>query len=61
MAHEQTAKDFIQAIKTISEKPQNLDNLECYLSYHFDKWLKKWANTPENITLELKQFAEMEI
>lgn len=61
MKHKQTAKEFIQAIKTISEKPQNLDNLESYLSYHFDKWLEMWANTPEKITAELKNFAEMEI
>lgn len=61
MAHEQTAKDFIQAIKTISEKPQNLDNLECYLSHNFPEWLEKFANTPEKITAELKSFAEMEI
>lgn len=55
------SKEFIQAIKTIAEKPKNLDNLEVYLSYHFDKWLEIWANTPEKITSEIKQFAEMEI
>ncbi len=57
----QTAKEFIQAIKIIAEKPANLDNLECYLSHHFPEWLRKWANTPEGITSELKQFAEMDI
>ena len=61
MNNKETSEEFIKAIKTISEKPKNLDNLECYLSHHFDKWLEKWANTPENITLELKRFAEMEI
>lgn len=55
------ARDFTQAIKTIAEKEKNLYNLECYLTYHFDKWLEIWANTPEKITAELKQFAEMEL
>lgn len=58
---DEIAKQFIQAIKTISEKPQNLENLESYLSRHFPQWLKKFANTPENITAELKAFAEMDI
>ena len=56
---EQIAHQFIEAIKTIAEKPQNLDNLECYLSHHFPVWLEKYANAPETITAELKAFAEM--
>ena len=59
--HEQTAKQFCEALKTIAGKPENLENLEAYLSMHFDKWLDKFANTPENITAELKQFAEMDV
>lgn len=55
------AKQFIEAIKTISAKPENLDNLEIYLSYHFTEWLNKFANTPEGITSEMKSFAEMTI
>lgn len=61
MNNSKTAKDFVQAIKTISEKPENLNNLECYLSYHFEKWMEKFANTPEKITSELQAFAEMRI
>lgn len=61
MNNQQAAKDFIKALKTISEKPKNLDNFELYLTCHFDKWLEIWANTPEKITGELKHFAEMEI
>ena len=57
--HEQTAKQFCEALRTIAGKPENLDNLELYLSMHFPEWLEKFANTPENITAELKQFAEM--
>ena len=61
MEHEKIAKQFIQAIKILSEKPQNLDNFECYLSHHFPEWLEKFANTPEGITSEMKNFAEMTI
>lgn len=59
--HEQTAKLFCEALRTIAGKPENLENLEGYLSYHFAEWLEKYANTPENITAELKSFADMEI
>ena len=58
---EKLATEFITAIKTIAAKENNLDNLECYLSYHFTEWMEKFANTPEKITAELKCFAEMEI
>lgn len=58
---ENEAKIFIEAIKTISEKPENLENLELYLSHHFGAWLENFANSPETITAELKAFAEMEI
>ena len=58
---EQTAKQFCEALQAIAGKPQNLENLEYYLSIHFSEWLSKFANTPEGITAELKQFAEMEV
>ena len=61
MKHEQNAKEFVKAIKTLAERPENLDNLECYLAYNFSEWLKKFANTPDKITAELKMFAEMEV
>lgn len=61
MNTETTAAVFINAIKTIAEKPENLDNLELYLSHHFSAWLEKWANTPEGLAYELKHFAEMEL
>ena len=61
MKHDQTAAQFAAAIKTIAEKPENLDNLEHYLSLHFSAWLEKFANTPETITAELQAFAEMDI
>lgn len=59
--HEQTAKQFCAALRTLAGKPENLENLELYLSLHFAEWLNKWAATPEAITSELQSFAEMEI
>lgn len=61
MKHEQTAQQFIEAIKTIASKPANLDNLEIYLSHHFPAWIEKFANTPEKLTAEFAAFASMEI
>lgn len=58
---EQEAKQFCEAIKTIAEKPENLENLELYLSMHFATWLEKFANDPGSITAEIKAFAEMVI
>ena len=55
------AKMFTDAIITIASKPENLKNLENYLARHFNTWLIKWANTPENIATELKEFAETEM
>ena len=59
--HAKEAADFVNAIKIIANKPENLDNLESYLSYHFAEWLEKFANTPEGIAAEMREFAEMEV
>jgi len=58
---EHVAAQFVEAIKTIASKPENLNNFQHYLEMHFDEWLKRYASTPENITCELREFAEMEI
>lgn len=58
---ERTAREFIKAIKTLSQHPERLDNLELYLSSHFSEWMQKFAKTPEDITYELLAFAEMEV
>lgn len=59
--YEEQAIQFCNSIRTLANKPENLNNLESYLTYHFDEWLEKWATTPENIAAEMKEFAEMEI
>ena len=59
--YEKQAEEFCEAIRTLANKPENLNNLESYLTYNFDKWLITWANTPENLAAEMKEFVEMEI
>lgn len=56
---ENEAADFCNAIKRLAENPDSLENLESYLSGHFQYWLEKFADTPENIAAELAAFAEM--
>lgn len=55
------AVQFCDAVKEIASKPENLENLENYLEYHFDKWLEKYAATPACMAAEMSDFAQMEI
>ena len=55
------AAQFCNAIRELANKPENLQNLESYLEYHFDKWMEKYASTPEDMTAEMSNFAQMEI
>ena len=55
------AKAFTTAIQTIANKPEQLENMENYLSHHFDVWMEKFANSPEGLVSELQEFANMEI
>lgn len=57
----QAAAGFVEAIKLIATKPDNLDNLESYLSHHFPEWVSRWANSPEDLAAEMQKFARMEI
>jgi len=54
------SKRFAEAIRTLARKPENIDNLESYLYYHFDKWLEIYAKNPAGITEELEHFASIE-
>lgn len=53
------AKAFCEAIRILTERSDSLESLECYLSHHFDTWLKKYANTPEGIVAEMMDFANV--
>lgn len=55
------AEDFCNAIRTFADKPENIDNLEYYLSHNFAAWLDKWASTPDDIACEMLNFANMVI
>lgn len=59
MKYETAAAQFCEAIQTLASKPENLENLELYLSRHFATWLEKYANTPEAIAAEMREFANM--
>lgn len=58
---EKAAADFIEAIKTLASKPENLENLQFYLEQHFPVWMKKFAYDPDCLAAEMKEFANMEI
>ena len=55
------AAQFCDAIRELANKPENLQNLESYLGYHFDKWLEKYVSTPEDMAAEMSSFAQMDI
>lgn len=57
--YEQEASAFCEAIKAFASRPEALDNFEGYLSYHFDSWMKAWANTPDGLAYEACRFAYM--
>ena len=59
--NELCAKAFVNVIKELASNQKKLDNLESYLSKHFDIWMERYANTPSGIIYELRGFAEMEI
>jgi len=61
MTNKDYSKIFTDAIRTLAKKPENIDNLELYLNYHFDIWMIKFANNPAGISEELAHFAKMDI
>lgn len=59
--YEAQAAAFCDAIRKLASNPDNLYNLECYLSHLFPEWLSKFANTPETLVCEMREFANMEV
>ena len=55
------AAQFCNAIRELASKPENLQNLESYLEWHFDKWMEKYASTPDDMATEMSNFAQMEM
>lgn len=58
--NEKFAIMFCRAIEKLAQNPENLANLENYLSCHFDVWMEKFANTPAGLATEMKHFSEIE-
>lgn len=57
--NEKLAALFCDAVKVLASDPAALENLKCYLTNHFDIWLKKYASTPADLSGELWQFANI--
>ena len=57
--YKKEAAQFCEYVRELAGKPDNLDNLQSYLSAHFGEWLAKWANTPQDIAAEMREFAKM--
>lgn len=55
------AKELANVLREFAEKPQNIDNFECYLENHFIAWERTFANTPKKMIGDMKNFAEMVI
>ena len=55
------AAQFCDAIRELANKPENLQSLERYLEWHFDKWLEKYSSTPEDMAADMSSFAQMDI
>lgn len=55
--YDELAERFCAAIKALAEDEYALENLECYLSWHFPVWMEKFANDPEGLTGELEMFS----
>lgn len=54
------AKALCDAIRKFKDNPAAIDNFESYLSYHFDAWYEKFANTPDGLIDEFNHFAAIE-
>ena len=53
------AQAVCEAIAYMSNNEEALSNFECYLAWHFDKWLE-WVNSDmEHFVEEIYHFAHM--
>lgn len=59
--YDKFAADFAAVIMELSSKPENLSNLESYLSRHFAIWMDRHASTPEDLVEELQMFVRLKL
>ena len=57
--YEDLALAFGDAIKKLAADEDHLNNFLSYLTQHFPEWLRKYANTPEGLVSEFREFANM--
>ena len=53
------AETMAAAIKKLAENPEALESIESYLSFHFESWLKKYANDPAGLASEFEMFSNI--
>lgn len=58
--YREQAETVKAAILKMADRPATLENFCSYLSYHFVEWLEKWANDPDSMAAELKEFASID-
>ena len=59
MTNKENAVLTCKAIKELANNEAALENLQSYLTQHYDIWLQKYASTPDGLTTELIQFANI--
>ena len=57
--YEDLALALGDAIKKLAADEDHLNNFLSYLTQHFPEWLRKYANTPEGLVSEFREFANM--
>ena len=57
--YNEQAATVAAAILEMASNPSSLENFENYLSIHFAEWIEKWANNPDNMACELKEFSKI--
>ena len=55
-----SAQKVADAIRAFADHPERIENFESYLSQHFQAWLERFGQTPEDLSDELLSFATME-
>ncbi len=57
--YEDLALALGDAIKKLAADEDHLNNFISYLTQHFPEWLRKYANTPDGLVSEFREFANM--
>ena len=57
--YEDLAMQLGEAIQKLANNEDALFNFESYLTQHFPEWCRKYANTPEGLVSEFREFANI--